>query len=576
VNDFFAHPTAVVEPGAHVGPGSKVWHHAHVMAGARVGAAVTLGKDVFVAGAATVGDRCKIQNGVSLYDGVELEDDVFVGPHAVFTNVRAPRAFVSRRDEIEPTRVQRGATIGAGAVLRCGVTIGPYAFVAAGAVVTRDVPAHALVAGNPARRAGWVSRAGRTLPPGRVVSCPETGERYLITRDACRPLPAGEAVPAEPVRMQDLARDHAPLADELTAAFRRVLASGRFVMGEEVERFEAEIAAYLSPNEPLHAIAVSSGTDALLLALTALGIGPGDDVVTTPFTFFATAGVIARLGARPVFADIDAKTFNLDPDALRAALTPATRAIVPVHLFGLPCDPRIFEVADQAGLPVVEDAAQALGARFVDASRTPAGTRGALGCFSFFPTKNLGALGDAGLVVTRDAALADRVRLLRVQGARPKYHHVVVGGNHRMDALQAALLRVKLPHLDAWNEARREAATAYAAGLAPQVAAGKLTTPALTEGHVFHQYVVRSPERDALRAHLGSRGVETEIYYPEPLHLMPCFEALGYGVGTMPAAEAACREVLALPVGGGVDVAGVVEAGFSGAPSRTRYPSPAT
>lgn len=540
----FVHPTAIVEEGATIGDDTKIWHHAHVMSGAAVGARCMLGKGVFVASGVRVGDGSRVQNGVSLFAGVTLAEDVFVGPHAVFTNVARPRAFLDRKAAIAPTAVERGATIGAGAVIVCGRTIGPYAFVAAGAVVTHDVPAHALVMGNPARQVGWVSRSGQRLPAGPVATCPETGERYRVGPDSCTLVEGtvSEERAPQPIAMQDLAVEHAALRPELERAFRRVVASGQFVLGREVEQFEGEVAASL---DAPYAVGVASGTDALLLALTALGVGPGDEVVTSPFSFFATAGVIARLGARPVFADIEPETMNLSVTAVRAAITPRTKVLLPVHLFGRPVDDALFELAERAGLPVVEDAAQALGAR---SARGPVGTLGTFGCFSFFPTKNLGALGDAGLVVTRDAALADRVRLLRAQGARPKYHHEILGGNHRIDALQAALLRVKLPHLSAWNARRRANAAIYDEALA-----GHVVTPRGAPGHVYHQYVVRVPQRDRVRAALAAQGIQTEVYYPEALHLQPCFSALEYCVGSMPEAERACREALALPVHPGVD-----------------------
>ncbi len=540
------HPAAVVEDGAVLGEGTRVWHHAHVQSGARIGDRCTLGKDVFVGKAARVGHRVKIQNGVSVYDGVELEDDVFVGPHAVFTNVNEPRAFVDRKHEIRPTLVEKGATIGAGAVIVCGHRIGAYAFVGAGAVVTADVAAHALVVGNPARRVGWVSRLGRRLPNARVATCPESGDRYLCDAASCRPLADGEEPPPAPPAFVDLAALHAPLLPELRAAFDQVVRGGRFILGEEVAALERELAARIGVR---HAIGVSSGTDAILASLMALGVGPGDEVVTTPFSFFATAGCVARLGATPVFADIEDESMNLDPKAVRAAISPRTRAILPVHLFGRPASLELLDLAASRGIPVVEDAAQALGA---STSRGPVGSLGALGCFSFFPTKSLGALGDAGMVTTNDDQIAERLRLLRVQGARPKYHHVLVGGNFRLDELQAAFLRVKLPHLDRWTAERRALAGSYEAWFAELD--GGIRTPGLIDGHVYHQYVVRTPDREALRARLAAAGVATEVYYPEPLHLMPCFEQLarsrGWGEGSFPVAERACREVVA--VGGGL------------------------
>jgi dTDP-4-amino-4,6-dideoxygalactose transaminase len=326
----------------------------------------------------------------------------------------------------------------------------------------------------------------------------------------------------------DMAAELAPIRAELDAAIARVLDSGVFVGGEEVAAFERELAAYTGA---AHAVGVSSGTDALHVLGMALGIGPGDEVVTTPLTFFATAGAFARLGATIVFADIDEETLTLDPAAALAACTPRTKLIVPVNLFGHPA-----ALPEAAPCPVLEDAAQSIG------SGPPRGLAAAL---SFFPTKNLGALGDAGAVLTHDPALADRVALLRTQGARPKYHHVALGGNFRLDALQAAVLRVKLAHLDRWTAARRAHAARYrelfaAANLPPEV-----RLPAHHPDHVYHQFVIRVPRRDDLRAHLAAAGIGTEVYYPEPLHRMPALST----PGDLPVAEQACREVLALPVG---------------------------
>jgi dTDP-4-amino-4,6-dideoxygalactose transaminase len=299
-----------------------------------------------------------------------------------------------------------------------------------------------------------------------------------------------------------------------------------------------------------HAIGVSSGTDALLLALMALGIGPGDEVITSTYSFFATAGAIVRVGARPVLVDIDPATFNIDPAAARTAITPRSKAIIPVHLYGLSADlDPIVEAASQAGLAVIEDAAQAIGATY---KGRQVGSIGQFGCFSFFPSKNLGAFGDAGLVTTNDDALARQARLLRTHGMEPKYYHHLVGANFRIDALQAAILRVKAPHLSAWTEARRINAGRYTrlfreAGLDDRLV---LPSEPRDRRHIFNQYVVRVPDRDALQTHLSECGIGSEIYYPVPFHLQPCFSALGYAAGDFPAAERAARETLALPIYG--------------------------
>src|SRR5262245_32442524 len=330
------------------------------------------------------------------------------------------------------------------------------------------------------------------------------------------------------VPLLDLAAQHAPLRGELLSAIMRVCDSQRFIMGPEVESFEHEIAEYLRAP---HAIGVSSGTDALLMALMALDIGPGDEVVTTTFSFFSTIGSIVRVGARPVLVDIDPTTFNLDPDAVAAAINGRTKAIIPVHLFGQSAElAPILESAARHRLAAIEDAMQAIGSTYHD---RPVGTRGTIGCFSFFPSKNLGAFGDAGLVTTSDAHLARRLRMLRNHGMEPRYFHQVVGGNFRLDALQAAILRVKLPHLSAWSAARQRNAARYrdlftAAGL---VNIARLPIEAPGRSHVYNQFVVRMPDRDQLRAHLDRRGIGTEVYYPVPFHLQRCFAGLGYEPG---------------------------------------------
>lgn len=349
------------------------------------------------------------------------------------------------------------------------------------------------------------------------------------------------------VPLLDLEAQYRPLRDEILAAISRVCDSQRFIMGPDVEALEHELAAQL---EVGNAIAVSSGTDALLAVLMAHGIGSGDEVITSTYSFFATAGSIVRAGATPVLVDVDPVTCNLDPALVRAALTPRTRAIMPVHLYGLCAEmDQILAAASQAGVAVIEDACQAIGATY---KGRQAGSMGTAGCFSFFPSKNLGAFGDAGLVTTSDPRLAHEIRLLRNHGAEPKYLHTRIGGNFRMDTLQAAVLRVKLPHLARWTAMRRENAARYealfaAAGLASQVVL-PVTPPGC--GHVFNQYAVRVPDRDRVRAFMTERGIGTEIYYPVPFHLQECFASLGHARGDFPHAEAAADTTLALPIYG--------------------------
>jgi len=337
-----------------------------------------------------------------------------------------------------------------------------------------------------------------------------------------------------------------PLRAELLASLERIIDSQQFVLGAEVKDLEEEVARYSNTS---HAIGCASGSDALLLALMALDIKDGDEVITSPFTFFATGSAIARLGARPVFVDIDAPLFNIDPARVAAAITSRTRAIIAVHMYGQCADmDPLLEIAAEHQLPLVEDAAQAIGAE--DRGRR-AGSMGRIGCFSFYPTKNLGAAGDAGMVTTNDDGLAARLRALRVHGGLTEYLHQEVGINSRLDAFQAAVLRIKLPHLDDWSNARAERARRYDELLAQANLSYELTRPLIrTDGrHIFHQYVVRTPKhRDALMDHLAQRGVGTRVYYPVPLHLQECFRYLGYREGDFPEAEAASLETFALPI----------------------------
>ena len=349
------------------------------------------------------------------------------------------------------------------------------------------------------------------------------------------------------VPLLDLQAQYRPLRDEILAAVTRVCDSQRFIMGQEIAALEDELARLLGIE---HLVAVSSGTDALLLALMALGVKAGDEVITSTYSFFATAGSIVRVGARPVFVDIDPDTFNIDPARIAAAITPRTKAILPVHLFGLSADlDPILAESSRAAIPIVEDAAQAIGSTY---KSRPVGGLGAFGCFSFFPSKNLGAFGDAGLLTTNDAELARRARVLRTHGMEPKYHHQLVGANFRMDALQAAVLRVKAPHLAAWTEARRLNAARYRRLFRDAGLGHRVTLPAEPpeRHHSFNQFVIRTRERDALKRHLDERGIGNEIYYPVPFHLQPCFADLGYREGDFPHAERAAKESLAIPIYG--------------------------
>ncbi len=350
------------------------------------------------------------------------------------------------------------------------------------------------------------------------------------------------------VPLLDLKAQYRSIQDEVQEALHKVLESQRFVLGPEVEALEEEVAAYC---QCAYGVGVSSGTDALLVSLMALGIGPGDEIVTSPYTFFATAGAISRLGARPVFVDIDPATYNIDPAQIEAALSESTRAIIPVHLFGQMADmDPILKIAAAHELVVIEDAAQAIGAEY---RGRRAGSLGQLGCFSFFPSKNLGGMGDGGLVTTSDPQLADRLRLLRNHGYSPKYYSKVVGGNFRLDAIQAAVLRVKLKHLPAWTERRRENARIYrelfeGAGESPGERGIGVPVELPECHHVYNQFVIQVERRDGLLRQLQKAGIGCEVYYPLALHLQECFAALGHAAGDFPASERAAARSLAIPI----------------------------
>ncbi len=364
------------------------------------------------------------------------------------------------------------------------------------------------------------------------------------------------------VPLLDLKAQYAAIREEVREAIDEVCDTQYFVMGPKVTELEGLIAEYSQCSD---GIGVSSGTDALLVALMALGVGHGDAVITTPYTFFATGGTISRLGARPLYCDIDRDTYNVSPDAVRSLIendchevdgklihrssNTVVKVLMPVHLYGQTADmDALVAIGEEYGLPIVEDAAQSIGSEYSDGRR--AGSRGAIGCFSFFPSKNLGAFGDGGMCTTNDAALAEKLRILRLHGGKPKYYHAVVGGNFRLDALQAAVLAVKLRSLDDWTAGRQSNAAYYDKAFAEAGLGERVATPTTRTGkrHIYNQYIIRVAERDALRTHLGEAGIGTEIYYPVPLHLQQCFADLGYRKGDCPESESAADETLAIPV----------------------------
>jgi dTDP-4-amino-4,6-dideoxygalactose transaminase len=341
------------------------------------------------------------------------------------------------------------------------------------------------------------------------------------------------------VPLLDLKAQYATIREEVREAIDRVCESQEFILGAEVEALEGAIAGYCGVR---FALGISSGSDALLVALMAYQIGPGDEVLTTPYTFFATGGVVARVGATPVFVDVEPTTFNMNVTAALGRITPRTKAIIPVHLFGRCVN---VEQLVKTGIPVIEDAAQAIGAK--DDQGRQAGTVGALGCLSFFPSKNLGGFGDGGMILTQDEKLFGLLKVLRVHGGRPKYHHKVIGGNFRLDALQAAVLRVKLRYLERWTQGRRQNAERYRR-LFEEAGVHQIGLPEDVPGHIYNQFIIRAPQRDNLMEGLRERGVRTEIYYPVPLHLQEGFRSLGYEKGDFPHSEALAADSLALPI----------------------------
>lgn len=352
------------------------------------------------------------------------------------------------------------------------------------------------------------------------------------------------------VPLLDLKAQYDPIREEVLDAIRSVVDSHRFILGPDVEALEQSVADYCGTK---HAIGVSSGTDALLVSLMALDVGAGDEVITTPYSFFATAGCISRLGAKPVFVDIEPVTYNINPTKIEQAITERTKAIIPVHLYGQSADMApILETAKKHGLKVVEDGAQSIGAQYGDGRVT--GSMADLGCLSFFPSKNLGGIGDGGMVLTNDPELADKVRVLRVHGSKPKYYHKVIGGNFRLDAVNAAVLSVKFKHLPSWTRQRQENAQRYETLFAEQGIPDLQLPKAVYKDsrvdnyHAYNQYVIRTPDRDQLQQCLGDAGIGTAIYYPVPFHLQECFADLGYRKGDFPESESAAEETLAIPI----------------------------
>lgn len=540
------HPSAIVDAGAEIGEASRVWHFVHVCGGARIGRGVSLGQNVFVGNRAVIGDHCKVQNNVSVYDNVTLETGVFCGPSMVFTNVYNPRSLVERKDEYRDTLVREGATLGANCTIVCGVTVGRHAFIGAGAVVNRDVPDFALMLGVPARQQGWMSRHGERLElplegEGEVI-CPHTGDRYRLEGKSLRCIPAQEAPTADKDshRMEfiDLKAQQVRIRERINAGIRSVLEHGKYILGPEVEELEARLAEYVGVR---HCITCANGTDALQIAQMALGIAPGDEVITPGFTYIATAETVALLGARPVYVDVDPRTYLLDPEKLEAAITPRTRAIIPVSLYGQCADmDAINEIAARHGIPVIEDAAQSFGATY----------RGRRSCSlsqiattSFFPSKPLGCYGDGGALFTDDDELAKVLRQIARHGQGRRYYHVRIGVNSRLDTLQAAILLPKLDILDEELRLREQVAERYGRLLRAHGFATPHVEPHNTSAYA--QYTVEVDDREVVIARLAEAGIPTAVHYPIPLNRQPAVADPGVD---LPIGNAASRRVVSLPM----------------------------
>jgi dTDP-4-amino-4,6-dideoxygalactose transaminase/acetyltransferase-like isoleucine patch superfamily enzyme len=545
--NYFVHESSYVDEPCEIGAGTKIWHFSHIMKNSKIGLNCNIGQNVVISPDVVLGNNVKIQNNVSVYTGVICEDDVFLGPSMVFTNVSNPRSHVIRRNEYQRTLVRKGASVGANAVVVCGHDIGRFAFIGAGAVVTKDVPDYALVLGNPARIAGWMCYCGIRLNFNntREATCTACGKEYhMVSENKIEQ--KQETAPVSGVPLLDLKAQYASIRHAIEPAVKEVVESQYFILGPKVKELEQTVAKY---SQAEFGIGVSSGTDALLIALMAIDITGGDEVITTPYSFFATAGVIARLGAKPVFVDIQPDTFNIDPSKIEKAISKKTRAIIPVHLFGQMADmDPIMAIARKHNLFVIEDAAQAIGSEYKDKKR--AGSFGHMGCFSFFPSKNLGAFGDAGMVVTTDPKLAEKLNHLRVHGSEMRYYHKVVGGNFRIDTLQAAILLVKMAYLDQWTARRQENAGAYMTMFKEKKLDKIISLPVSLTGyrHIFNQFVIRAPRRDELMKHLKNCNIGCEVYYPVALHNQECFAYLNYKKGSFPVSEAAAAETLAIPI----------------------------
>jgi dTDP-4-amino-4,6-dideoxygalactose transaminase/acetyltransferase-like isoleucine patch superfamily enzyme len=573
-DEGFVHPTALVE-SREIGPGTRIWAFAHVLEGAVIGSNCNVGDHCFIERGARIGNDVVVKNGVAVWDGVTIEDRAFIGPHVNFTNDRVPRAKVFR-DTYDGTVVREGASLGANVTLVAPVAVGRFAIVGAGAVVTHDIPDYAIVKGNPARVTGFACQCGGRLPFGGeadstdVCSCGlvyeyHSGEVRQVRRQRqSGQHAAGHTDKISSVPFVDLRAQHDEIRPAVDAAIKQIIDNSSFVGGTFVENFERDFADFCGTR---HAIACASGTDALKLALIAAGVGPGDEVITVPHTFIATVEAITGAGAHPVFVDIDRSTYNLCPDILADFLSTSCqrnangnlinkktgrrlRALLPVHLYGLPADmARLLPIAQQFGLRVIEDACQAHGAECRIAGVVKrAGSLASVAAFSFYPGKNLGAMGEGGAVTTDSESMAREMRISRDHGQSERYIHVSAAGwNGRLDTLQCAVLGLKLPKLEQWNRCRNRAAQWYRERLGNEE---RIVLPVVPEGrtHVYHLFVVSVPDRERVWREMSAHGVGVGLHYPVPLHLQEAYRDLGWQRGSFPVSEAAASSILSLPM----------------------------
>lgn len=541
---------SVVYAGTNIGARSNLAHQVMLREHTTIGEHCSIGMNCVVEHHCILGNNVSMQGQSGIAEYTTIEDDVWIGPRVVTANVYHPTCVRAKECLAGPT-IRRGAILSANVFIAPSIEIGEGAFISAGSVVTRAVENGAVVFGIPARKIGTVE--AMTCPFDLIDGSPYAGKAAAVkaerTASAASQVKSVDA-PTRKIPLIDLGAQYQTIKQDVRLAMDRVILNNRFIGGKELLEFEAAFGRFCGT---AHAYGVSSGTSALELVLRALDVGPGDEVVTTPHTFIATSEAVVAVGAKPVFVDVEDGTGNLDPVLVEFAITPRTKAIIPVHLYGRLADmERITAIATRHGLRVLEDAAQAHGAKL--RGRSP-GSWGDAACFSFYPGKNLGAYGDAGGVVTNDPEIAKRVASLRDHGRTEKHLSSVVGFNARMDTLQAAVLGAKLPRLAEWNEARRRVAHLYNDRLAdlPII----LPRPAQGYEDVYYVYAIRTDRREQLRKHLSEAGVATGLYYPVPLHLQPALSYLGHGIGSFPVSEKWANENLALPMYPELDEAAV-------------------